>query len=77
MIGFKYTVWCSACVENNWDAHHGGKIRQSKDTYATREEADAAAKEVVGLVDEWKYEVFEVGVPDPVVQEPPSDDPAA
>ena len=75
MIGFKYTVWCAKCVENGWDVHHGGKIRKSAATYSSREEAEHAALEVVGHVQDWKFEVFEVEVAGPTpapTEEPPS-----
>jgi hypothetical protein len=43
-----------------YGACHGGKRRPSEELFDTREAAAEAAKDFVGCVDDWRWEVEEV-----------------
>jgi len=55
---YKYRVWCPDCCGLDPEGCFGGGEEESEETFATRQEAEAAA-EAFCRDSIWEFEVFE------------------
>jgi len=56
---YRYRLWCNYCAGEGPDGCFGGGSEVSEETYATREEAEAAAAQCCRSGGPWGYAIEE------------------